>query len=350
MWIYLHILTALVTAETFNSTSRCDLILDGGVCLYGGETVLMPSSRQNGLVGHWTFDDNQVLDYSGYAHHGNQAVGAGPAQGGRGNSASFTGSEYIEITTSEEMNDKIFSLTMWVYLLRDSEVESHTSSGLRYCPILQRGIDNTSTQTYHRTPAIFLDRKDKGLKVYVSTTENVDFPLGEFVESNARIPYQRWTHLGVVRTEKRIRLYVNGVIDAVNATEGWTSMNTDPIYVGKTPWHETDCKVPLYIDDIKYFKRELYEEELEAEAFGALGHIEAHYIRLGCINCQLTEANTACPDNYHLCTSIELHSGAYAVARANGWTSWNSHLWAYGTNEKEYEGQLGLGVCCLDLS
>lgn len=350
MWIYLHILTVLASATYNNSTARCDIILDGGVCLYAGETVIMPNSRQNGLVGHWTFDDNQVLDYSGLAQHGLEAVEAGPAPGGQGHSSKFSGSEYIEIPTTEEMNDKIFSVTMWMYLLRDSEVESHTSSGLRYCPILQKGIDDSSNKSYRRTPAIFLDRKDKCLKVYVTTTETVDYPMGEYVESNARIPYQRWTHVGVVRTEKRIRLYVNGIIDAVNATEGWTTINTDPLYLGKTPWHQTDCKVPLYIDDVKFFKRELYEEEMEAEAFGALGHIEAHYIRLGCINCELSEANTSCPDGYHLCTSIELHSGGYAVARANGWTSWNSHLWAYGTNEKDYEGQLGLGICCLDLT
>lgn len=321
----------------------CDITLDSGICIFGSETVIMPAAVPKDLVGHWTFDDDSALDYSGHKNHGISIPVVSPARLGKGHSGGFF-SSYSEIAHSSSFSSKIFSLTFWIFMHKTS-----ADTGFRWCPVLQKGKDTESDLIYERAPAIYYDREDKFLKTYVSTDEQVLFPQGEYVMSNARIPYYRWHHIAVVRTQSRIRLYVNGIIDAVNSTEGWTVTNENNWYLGNAPWTVEDCPISMYLDEIRFFdNRELLEEEVEAEAFGALGAIEAYFIRLGCINCDFQTAEESCPDTHHLCTSIELHSAGYTVARAMGWTDWNSHIWSTASTNTETDDS-GLGICCLNL-
>lgn len=333
------VLDLLVCAEDL-----CDVTLEAGICLFGAETVKMPMAVPDKLTGHWTFDDDSCLDYSGHQNHCLSAPQVSVGKESSSSSAYFQGDSYVEIEHSDSFTSKTFTLTFWVYIEK-----TDSSSGYRWCPLVQKGIDDESTVQYQRVPGVYYDREDKFLKAYVSTDEVVDFPTGEFVLSNARIPYYKWHHVAVVRTQARIRLYVNGIIDAVNSTQGWTVTNESPLYIGSTPWMYESCPMSVKIDDVRFYDgRELSESEVEAEAFGALGTIEAYYVRLGCINCKYSDAVEACPDTHHMCSSIELHSGAYAVARAMGWTEWNSHIWSPASTDTETNTS-GLGICCLNL-
>ena len=335
------VLALLVTAGMSQKAGLCDLVLSGGVCLFGGETVLVPEAAPVGLVGHWSFDDGSGLDGSGLQHHANLTVAAGPAMGGQGASALFN-SDYMEVPDAPDLDVRLFTVTTWVYMYRDADA----GDSFRWCPILQKGRDDPSGAVYNRSPALFYDRRDRGLRAFVLTTSADAYPQGEFVDSNARLPYQRWTHIAVVRGERRIRLYINGIIDAMNTTEGFTFTNSDSFFIGGAPGYTENCPVRHLQDELRFYSRELTEEEIEAEASGALGELEPRYVRLGCINCVYADAIAACPSGYHLCTSIELHSGGYQVARANGWVNWNSRVWAHGSPS---DSELGLGVCCQDL-
>lgn len=144
---------------------------------------------------------------------------------------------------------------------------------------------------------------------------------GENLFSNARLSYQRWHHIALTVSENKMKLYVNGILDAVNITEGRMMINEMSLFIGGTPWHREDCNLPSYIDELRFYNRKLNEEEIEAEAAPALGGIEPNFINLGCINCALETAAKSCNDGYHLCTSVELHTGGYQVARAMGWVS-----------------------------
>ena len=75
------------------------------------------------------------------------------------------------------------------------------------------------------------------LKLSVSTTYTSKFPEGEHTLSNARLNHGRWTHISIVRDEKKIKLYVNGILDSIAPTEGFTLANIHPLYIGGTPWH-----------------------------------------------------------------------------------------------------------------
>lgn len=47
----------------------CDMTLDGGVCIFNDETVLVPDAVQSGLVGRWNFEGKYALDSSGNGNH-----------------------------------------------------------------------------------------------------------------------------------------------------------------------------------------------------------------------------------------------------------------------------------------
>ena len=333
----------LLTAQAL----ECDITMDLGLCLYSGIHIIKPFSRLSGVQGYWTFDDDQCLDYSGLSNHGLSASPAGHSPGISGSSALFSGSNYIEIPSAESISAEVFSISFWLFLEKE---ETINQTGLRWCPILQKGIDDESSQVYERTPAIFFDREQHMLRVYISTTEGTDFPEGEYLESNAHLPLQRWTHIVVIRTTQKLQLYVNGIFDRLNSTEGWTEPNASPLYVGNTPARLEECPVPLLIDELRYYNREMTIEEIYSEASGALGQIESRFVQFGCAECTLEDANNACNTGYHLCTTIELHSGVYDVVRAMGWYEISPTVWSYNALEDSFdEGVLGLGVCCLDL-
>ena len=75
----------------------------------------MPPAIPDGLTGLWTFDDNQVLDYSGNSNHGLSPVEAGPAAWSTGASSSFSGT-YIEIPHDSSLSYSLYTVSMWIYL------------------------------------------------------------------------------------------------------------------------------------------------------------------------------------------------------------------------------------------
>jgi hypothetical protein len=93
--------------------------------------------------------------------------------------------------------------------------------------------------------------------------------------------------------------------------------------------------------------------ELQAQAAQALGGVDPGYVRLGCMKCSVQEAANACPASRHICSSLELHTGGYQVARSMGWLQSSVHLWTHSAVEEAPAAgmpglpqQLGLGLCC----
>ena len=324
---------------TLASAIDCDLST-GAACLYSGDLVLKPYARMEGLSGYWSFDDNLGLDYSGSQNHALNAVAGGHSFSNQGASAYFDGNHYLEVPSDSTLNLEVFSISFWIYIQKqDNQLQDK-----RLCPVLQKGEDNDLT--YERAPAIFLDTKEKFIQVNISTEES---SKGEYLKSNARLQNHRWYHLGLVRAKKSIYLYVNGILDSTNSTEGSTLSNESPLYIGNTPACLEKCSLAFLMDELKFFNGELSEKEIGNESFGSLGQIEAEFVKFGCSSCTVLEASNYCEEGYHLCTTIELHSGAYAVARIMGWTQLTADVWSHDALRKSQEEDLGLGICCKDL-
>ena len=87
---------------------------------------------------------------------------------------------------------------------------------------------------------------------------------------------------------------------------------------------------------------------IQAEASSILGLIQPNFLRIGCLDCTLNEAKNSCEENYRLCTSLELHSAGFQIARNLGLLSWDTHLWTFSATQDTniYSGLKGLGLCC----
>jgi len=334
-----------LTTSPFN-TSQCDIITDGPICISGLNRVLVPSATPKGLIGYWNFDENQPIDSSGLHNHAKGKSLAGAAFGGEGASALFASGDYLEVPFNKVFVTNEFSVTFWLYLVQDF----YSNKSTRFCPLIQRGDDDLSSKIFRRAPALYYDRKEKTIRLYVKTT-NSDITNGESVTSNATISPQRWLHIGIIKSGYIIKIYVNGILDNEVTTTQNLENNEGPFYIGNVPWLKEQCDFPFLIDELRYYNIAIDEDRLQAEASPALGGIEPNFIQLGCMDCSLKDAAKACIDSYHLCTSIELHTGGYQVARSMGWLKWNTHIWSHGAlkNAKKFKKLKGISLCCADL-
>ncbi|KRX01889.1 Concanavalin A-like lectin/glucanases superfamily [Pseudocohnilembus persalinus] len=222
-----------------------------------------------------------------------------------------------------------------------------------YCPIIQKGNDNSDENIYQRQPGIFLNTKDNTLKIFISTIGQQQV-YGEFITSNARLLQNKWHLISFIKQGEKVKLYVNGILDGIKFLDTQTLQNDGNLYVGNTPssQQKQTCNLDMYIDDLKIYNKGLNNFEVQAEIGNQLGGIEPSALHFGCLNCELQKAIDSCIDGYHLCTTIELYSGIYQVARIMGWIEWNNKIWTYNSFiDKLNQNQqgLGLGICCKNI-
>jgi hypothetical protein len=332
--------------EKFDN-SECDMMTEGPICLYNGDRVLLPYATPKGLVGYWNFDEARVLDNSGNRNHGIGVVNAGPAFGGVGSSGLFTSGNYITIPANPGFQSSDFTITFWLFVVQDF---FSSNKGVRYCPLMQRGNDDLFSKTYQRGPALYYDRKEKNLKLFIKTAIESSIQ-GENLKSNAKVTSQRWLHISLVKMDTKLKIYVNGILDSSSILKSVADHIDAPLYIGNVPWLKDQCDYPFLIDEFRYYNIAIEEDFIQGEASAVLGGIEPSFLQLGCMNCSLKDASVSCVDGYRLCTSVELHTGGYQIARSMGWLSWNTHIWTHGAlkTPSDFDKLHGLALCCADL-
>eukprot|EP01006_Ploeotia_vitrea_P021857 TRINITY_DN54270_c0_g1_i2.p1 TRINITY_DN54270_c0_g1~~TRINITY_DN54270_c0_g1_i2.p1 ORF type:complete len:347 (+),score=175.35 TRINITY_DN54270_c0_g1_i2:31-1041(+) len=292
------------SAQKFEPT--CDMTLSSGICLGGGSKLLVPDAQPNGLVGHWTFDDVHGIDSSKEHNHGAGVVPPGPGRSASGSSGRFDGETMFEAPSSpslEELAVKEWTVSFWVYLsMYGQDVVK------KQCPIVAKGAkgDNPFVASYDGGSRKLALQASKGAVK---------------VETHARLPAQKWTHVAFGHRDGKFRVFVNGILDHEVAFKGkGLTYKPAPLYVGKTPWSDSDCKMHVLIDDLKVWARGPRRYDIEAESFGALGDVEASFVHLGdgCGSYSCSYDETRCRQGYHVCNQRENWSGAYSVARTMG--------------------------------
>lgn len=156
--------------------------------------------------------------------------------------------------------------------------------------------------------------------------------------------------------ERKVKLYVNGILDAADATDDTSVSNDSPLYIGGKEAYEDECGLTWLVDNFQFFNRELEKEEVQAEAYPSLGGVDPGYVQLGCIDCTLEEASNVCDDGYHICTKMELYGGAYLVARLMGWVTYQTYIFTYQDIiedstpdiDEDVSSNYSLGMCCVD--
>lgn len=337
---------------------QCDSILSGPVCFSqsGRQQALMPNAVPTGLVGHWSFDSDVALDSSGNGNHGVTELLHGPSPAGSGHSATFT-RNFMMVPNSALLKLTDFTYSFWIYLADDGPPAAEGRSAT-WCPLVRKGISIPKTQQFASAPALLFNHRTGHLRTEITTSVK-GFEDGEFVDSNARLLPNRWLHIAMVYHSKHpsLLLYVNGILDTMMKPQGTLSVNDYPLYVGGDPFTQENCGFTVYMDELRVYSHAVAPHLLQAEAAPALGGTDPSYVRLGCMQCSLVQAARSCPANRHICTSIELHTGGYQVARALGWLVAGTHVWTHaavmqsadaemGSHNQQGAPSSGLGLCC----
>jgi len=313
---------------SLTSTPSCDSQLSGPICFSqaGRQQALMPNAVPSGLVAHYDFDADMAIDSSGNGNHAVTELVHGPSPVGSGHSAAFTRS-FMMVPNSALLDLTDFTYSFWVYLLDDGVGKGVDDRSPTWCPLIRKGIHMESTEQFASAPALLFNHRTGHLRAEVTTSLN-NLESGEHADSNARLLPNRWMHFAMVHhsSHKSLLLYVNGILDRVIQTQGTLSSNDYPLYVGGDPF-TPDCAFTTYIDELRVYSHAVPPHLLQAEAAPALGGTDPSYVRLGCTQCSLAEASRSCPPNRHVCTTIELHTGGYQVARSLGWLAAGTHVW-----------------------
>lgn len=344
-------------AEAQNAAdASCDVTSSGPLCFASQQWALLPSAKVPGLVGWWTFNEQTPLDSSGNGNHGTSAILHGPSPAGGGHSAIFS-RNFLLVPHSKQFQLEDFTYSFWVNIRHDAG--SRDDRAARWCPLLRKGVYLSKAEEFANAPALLYSRKTGRLRAAVTTTESSRGD-GEFVDSSARLLPNRWTHVALVhhRAKARLLIYVNGILDAATATKGRLVLNEYPLYVGGDPFTAEACGQTLLLDELRVHDRALAPHELQAQAAPAFGGADPSYVHLGCSSCTLREAIRSCPKTRHICTSLELHTGGYQVARSLGWLAAGTRVWTHAAIADEAalerQGQSsavslpenGLGLCC----
>ena len=336
---------------------ECDILAPGAICLFDGKKVLLPDAVQQGLVGHWTFDEVKPIDSSGHGNHAEHAIAAGPGVMGRGASAMFNGYDFVSIPHNDMMSGSDFSITFWMYLYKDPKALN--THGEAVCPILRKGSAGKNS------PGILMNTHTG--KVTVRLTTSSESAEAESLVSDALIRKKAWVHVALVRKGASTKLFINGVVDKEKSTRGTSVGNEGSLFVGGTPDRIDKCHLAMYVDELRFYNRPLTVDQVQAEAGPALAGIEPAMVRLGCMGCTLDLAGKSCPKDYHLCTAMELHTGGYQVGRINGYSTHETRIWTHaeyktraGGNAQNMDkvfdsagdladsGKKGTGICCID--
>jgi len=286
----------------FQSSSDCDLVAESSICFGGGTNVVVGDAHPPQLSAKYSFDDKHNIDSSGNSNHGSGKVGVGPGVGFSGASAHFEGTHHIVVPHSTSFTSNIFSMTFWLHVERLPQTAN--------CVLVAKGSEGKKL-----APGIFLTRMTNRLVIKTCDTTFI---------SRARVRPQKWLHVALTRSQSSVSLYFNGVLDVVKEV-GAGCNNEGNLYLGGTP--RSECDFSAYMDEVRYYQRVVEPVEIAAEASPALGGVRPSFAHLGCQNCTLNEAKLSCRPSYHLCTTMELYTGAFVVARILGYTDWRSNVW-----------------------
>ena len=202
------------------------------------------------LVGHWTFDGNDIqgttaIDRSSYGNNGT-ITGAVPTIGKLGQALSFDG-------TSDSM-DILTKNALPVY---QSGTQISVSFWIKASPQGESGDPNIIFTEYHGsfpTFRLFAAANTSPDSLIVRIRDNAGDYILDDVSSNGVVFDDSWHHIVWVDNNGSAELYIDGLRDSADFSYTPTSVsNTDDLYMG-------DINGDL--DDIRVYNRALSSEEV----------------------------------------------------------------------------------------
>lgn len=225
------------------------------------------SSAEKRLVASWKFDDgtgNLAIDSSGNDNHAELFEGASWTRQGRINGAiSFdSGKNPGAIAWGPTMNeigknDTDFSVAFWIYLRQGSTEE--------YRSIMHKGRDDSE-----RTFALWMNPRRNTIHYRIST----DKDSNEGGDSHRELLPRTWTHICYIKELRRLKLYINGILDGYADLRGESVGNNARLFIGNDPPDPSRPNFPGWpgidgsLDDIHIYSAAISEKEIGALARG----------------------------------------------------------------------------------
>jgi hypothetical protein len=183
---------------------------------------------EDGLVGHWKFDETggtEAGDSSGNGLHG--SLDNGPTWNGSGSVAgclAFDGVDDIVTVSNTAIlevgkDNADFTLAFWINL------QQGTSGPWR-------SVMHKAESGATRTPAIYFypDTDRLAFRVSITTTESAGF------NASAPLILGEWTHVAMVKAGNALRAYIDGALDGQISLASATVHNSGTFYIGDNPW------------------------------------------------------------------------------------------------------------------
>lgn len=326
--------------NNLNYNNICKTEIENNICL--NNKILTSYKLDNNLKYYFKFD-NELLQSSVNIKNilkGNFVSGVDMI--GIGSSAFFSKSNYLYLDNNPTLN--VLPLTISFYININNKVNKNNDNYVNgiYCPIFIKGEDNFKSNSIIRNPGLFINESSLKLKLSFANNNGLNKSIETLGHLNANI----WNNIVITVTEKKAKIYVNGVLDAILLIEnGDFSKNDYPFYIGFPKEYKDICNIEYSIDELKIYERELKTYDIQASSGNLFGDLEPDYLKIGCINCDFENAILSCyNNNYHLCTDLELQSGGLLFSHKMGWDNLGKPI-SY-SQESENSVTKGLGLCC----
>jgi len=206
----------------------------GPICLNDGNKLITANTIMKGEVGSFNFDESLNVDQSGNKNILLGNIKRGFGINGLGISALLNGKDPLMLKNLPLYNSKTFTYTFWVYL-HEYQLEK------AYCPLIWKGQEDLPEKKFDRSPAILVNAKNGKIKAYVTVTKKDGAPLPEptpglTAETLGSIQPNKWTFIALTVSETSIRIYLNGVLDAIQSMENMKPLiNNNDIFIGGVP-------------------------------------------------------------------------------------------------------------------
>jgi len=214
------------------------------------------SDLASGLVGHWTFDGeditaDQIIDRSGQENHGgflNGATTSATTRGKIGQALEFDGDDdYVVIPNSGNLNSSItteVAISAWIKADGSSFA---LETGIVTEAYNQASIDNNVVFAIHAaaTTKVTAGFYSAGWK---RINQSGDFSFG------------RWVHVVGTYDGSIIKLYIDGVLDNTLSNATGLPTGTDEWRIGRR-W-DLSTEFDGLIDDVRIYNRALSEDEI----------------------------------------------------------------------------------------